>query len=223
MLSLLRLLPDSGRISGGRVLFDGEDLLALTPAEFRQRRHQQHVGDTVSGVELDRLPRSLGGLLIAAAVEMTQRERVESRPGPRIERAQPHSTLAPFDRPLGFSGPSEHDAANVIRDGRRRADRECRLECRKGGVVVVPIHADGESGEGQSERVVLAMQDGSLGMVDRSRPAFFTQTCAQEEAMMAHRRKSVRQRVSGIERERAFEKDERSRHLRRHPGKDIRL
>src|SRR5262245_41841010 len=38
MLSLLRLLPASGRISDGQVLFDGEDLLALTPAEFRARR-----------------------------------------------------------------------------------------------------------------------------------------------------------------------------------------
>jgi oligopeptide/dipeptide ABC transporter ATP-binding protein len=38
MLSLLRLLPASGRIAQGQVLFDGEDLLALSPAEFRQRR-----------------------------------------------------------------------------------------------------------------------------------------------------------------------------------------
>jgi len=38
MLSLLRLLPHAGRIAGGQVLFDGEDLLPLSPAEFRERR-----------------------------------------------------------------------------------------------------------------------------------------------------------------------------------------
>jgi oligopeptide/dipeptide ABC transporter ATP-binding protein len=38
MLSLMRLLPASGRIVRGQVLFDGEDLLALTPDEFRGRR-----------------------------------------------------------------------------------------------------------------------------------------------------------------------------------------
>jgi oligopeptide/dipeptide ABC transporter ATP-binding protein len=38
MLSLLRLLPPAGQIVGGQVLFDGDDLLALSPAEFRERR-----------------------------------------------------------------------------------------------------------------------------------------------------------------------------------------
>jgi peptide/nickel transport system ATP-binding protein len=38
MLSLLRLLPAAGRIAAGQVLFDGEDVLALSPAEFRERR-----------------------------------------------------------------------------------------------------------------------------------------------------------------------------------------
>src|SRR5262245_65575006 len=38
MLSLLRLLPAAGRIVAGRVLFDGEDVLSLSPAEFRERR-----------------------------------------------------------------------------------------------------------------------------------------------------------------------------------------
>jgi peptide/nickel transport system ATP-binding protein len=38
MLSLLRLLPAAGRIVAGQVLFDGEDVLALSPAEFRERR-----------------------------------------------------------------------------------------------------------------------------------------------------------------------------------------
>jgi oligopeptide/dipeptide ABC transporter ATP-binding protein len=38
MLSLLRLLPAAGRIVAGQVLFDGEDMLSLSPAEFRERR-----------------------------------------------------------------------------------------------------------------------------------------------------------------------------------------
>jgi peptide/nickel transport system ATP-binding protein len=38
MLSLLRLLPAAGRIAAGQVLFDGEDVLALSTAEFRERR-----------------------------------------------------------------------------------------------------------------------------------------------------------------------------------------
>src|SRR5262249_41460453 len=38
MLSLLRLLPHSGRVAAGQALFDGEDLLALSIPEFRERR-----------------------------------------------------------------------------------------------------------------------------------------------------------------------------------------
>jgi peptide/nickel transport system ATP-binding protein len=38
MMGLLRLLPAEGRIVGGRILFDGADLLQLTEAEMRQVR-----------------------------------------------------------------------------------------------------------------------------------------------------------------------------------------
>lgn len=38
MLSMLRLLPQAGRIVNGEVHFDGEDLLALSAEEFRERR-----------------------------------------------------------------------------------------------------------------------------------------------------------------------------------------
>jgi oligopeptide/dipeptide ABC transporter ATP-binding protein len=38
MLALLRLLPPAGRVAGGQVLLDGDDLLALPPAELRRRR-----------------------------------------------------------------------------------------------------------------------------------------------------------------------------------------
>lgn len=38
MMALMRLLPAAGRVSAGQVLFDGDDMLELTPAEFRRRR-----------------------------------------------------------------------------------------------------------------------------------------------------------------------------------------
>ncbi len=38
MLGLLRLLPEEGRITRGRILFDGQDLLQLTEAEMRRVR-----------------------------------------------------------------------------------------------------------------------------------------------------------------------------------------
>jgi peptide/nickel transport system ATP-binding protein len=38
MLALMRLLPASARVSGGRVLFGGVDLLGLGPGELRARR-----------------------------------------------------------------------------------------------------------------------------------------------------------------------------------------
>jgi peptide/nickel transport system ATP-binding protein len=38
MLALLRLLPPAGRVAGGQVLFDGVDLLTLSPQELRARR-----------------------------------------------------------------------------------------------------------------------------------------------------------------------------------------
>ena len=38
MMSLLRLLPQEGRIVGGQVLFDGQDLLHLSEAEMRRVR-----------------------------------------------------------------------------------------------------------------------------------------------------------------------------------------
>src|SRR4029078_10878246 len=38
MLTLLRLLPAAGRIVAGQVLCDGEYMLSLSTAEFRERR-----------------------------------------------------------------------------------------------------------------------------------------------------------------------------------------
>src|SRR6266702_7909446 len=89
--------------------------------------------------------------------------------------------------------------------------------------MIVPVHADGKSGESQSERIVLAMYDGSLSMADRGRPAFFVQSGAQEQAVMAHRGKRMRQRISGIECECPFKKHQRLCYLRGHPGINVRL
>jgi peptide/nickel transport system ATP-binding protein len=41
MLAVMRLLPEVGRIVGGEVLFEGEDLLAFSPAEVRQYRWEK--------------------------------------------------------------------------------------------------------------------------------------------------------------------------------------
>src|SRR5882757_5257230 len=60
-------------------------------------------------------------------------------------------------------------------------------------------------------------------MVDRGRSAFFMQSGAQEEAMMAHSGKRVRQRISRIERECPFQKHQRLCHLCRHSGIDVGL
>lgn len=38
MMALMRLLPAAGRVAAGQVLFDGDDMLELSVAEFRRRR-----------------------------------------------------------------------------------------------------------------------------------------------------------------------------------------
>src|SRR5260370_871445 len=71
--------------------------------------------------------------------------------------------------------------------------------------------------------MVLAMRDGSLSMAHRGCLAFFMQSGAQEQIMMAHRCKRVRQRISRIERECAFQKHQRLCRTLRHPGIDVGL
>src|ERR1051325_99642 len=100
----------------------GGSLGFLEPPELRERRRQQHVRDTVSWIELDRLVGSLGRFLIAAALEVAECERMAGGPRPRIEWTQPQRPLAPFNRALGFSRPSEDNAADDIGQSRRRAD-----------------------------------------------------------------------------------------------------
>ena len=89
--------------------------------------------------------------------------------------------------------------------------------------MVVSVHTDRKAGECQSERIVPAMHDGCLSMTDRGRLLLFMQSGAQEKAMMAHRSICVRQRVSGIERDCAFQKHQRPCDLRRHPRIDVGL
>ena len=40
-LSVMRLLPPNARVAAGRILFDGDDLLAMTPAAMREIRGKQ--------------------------------------------------------------------------------------------------------------------------------------------------------------------------------------
>ena len=57
--------------------------------------------------------------------------------------------------------------------------------------MIVPVHADGKSGESQSKRIILAMDDGRLSMANRGRSVFFMQSGPQETIVMAHRGKGV--------------------------------
>ena len=72
-LSIMRLLPRKGaRVAGGRVLFDGRDLLALTEAEMRQMR-----GDRIAMIFQEPMtslnPVHTIGAQIAEAVRIHQR------------------------------------------------------------------------------------------------------------------------------------------------------
>ena len=69
-------------------------------------------------IGLDRFVGGVGGLLVAATLEMPECKRVECGKGPGIERAEAHPPFAPFDRALGFSGPSENNAAEDIGESR---------------------------------------------------------------------------------------------------------
>ena len=97
------------------------------------------------------------------------------------------------------------------------------LERGERGSTIVPVHADGKSGESQSECVVLAVPDSRLRMMDRGRSVFFMQSGAQESIMMAHRGKCMRQRIGGIKRECTFQKYKRFCRAIWHPGIDVGL
>jgi len=111
--------------SVGLVRFPLVDTRAFPPRPLRggsqcaRKAVQFNPGHSISYMLLARARearrrKSHGCLLVAAAVEMPECQRVESGPGPRIERAEAHRPLAPFDRPLGFCGPSENDASHDI-------------------------------------------------------------------------------------------------------------
>ena len=69
-------------------------------------------------IGLDGLVGGLGRLLVAAALEMPECQARGKRRRPRDRTGSGACPLAPFDRALGFSGPSENDAAKDI--GQRR-------------------------------------------------------------------------------------------------------
>jgi hypothetical protein len=85
------------------------------------------------------------------------------------------------------------------------------------------VHADGKAGERQSERIILPICDRRLRMTDRGRSILFTQTRAKKAIVIAHRRKTVRQCVSGIKGERAFQEWQRLCRALGHAGIDVGL
>ena len=87
----------------------------------------------------------------------------------------------------------------------------------------MPVHAYRKSGEGQSERVVLAMDNRRSGMADRGGSVFFMEPGAQEAIVMTHRCKRMCQRISGIKCQCAFQKHQCLRRPIRHPGVDVGL
>ncbi|HEY3228902.1 MAG TPA: ABC transporter ATP-binding protein [Roseiflexaceae bacterium] len=87
MLSLLRLLPHAGRIAGGQVLFDGEDLLPLSPAEFRERRWRDMAMVFQGAMNALNPVRTVGDQVREAIITHLPwpRERVDKRIGELLE------------------------------------------------------------------------------------------------------------------------------------------
>src|SRR5437762_2281343 len=111
-LSILRLVPEpGGRIVGGQILFDGEDLLAKSPEEMRQLR-----GSRIAMILQDPMaslnPAMTVGEQIAETLWLHRglRGRAASRPGRRWSRSR--------------RGISSH--ACVQRTPRSRMDAWCR-------------------------------------------------------------------------------------------------
>ena len=88
------------------------------PPEFRERCGQKHIRDAVDWIALDGLLCGIGRRFIATTLEVSERQRMERRKGPRIKRGQAQTALPPFDRALGFAGPTVDDTAKDI--GERR-------------------------------------------------------------------------------------------------------
>ena len=95
---------------GGRARF-------LQPAEFCKSSGQLNIRDAVRRIGLNGPICSATGFVVTAAQQMTHCLRVESREGPWVKWAEPHAPLAPLDRPLCFSAPTENDAAQNIGQG----------------------------------------------------------------------------------------------------------
>ena len=84
------------------------------------------------------------------------------------------------------------------------------------------FHGKRKTREGQSKRVVLPMRYGRLGVADGGRPVFFVQAATEEERMVRVRSAGVRKCIVRVERERAFQQDQRLLLLRRHSRIDVR-
>jgi oligopeptide/dipeptide ABC transporter ATP-binding protein len=87
MLSLLRLLPAAGRIAAGQVLFDGEDVLALSTAEFRERRWRDMAMVFQGAMNALNPVRTVGGQVREAITTHLpwSREKVDKRVGELLE------------------------------------------------------------------------------------------------------------------------------------------
>ena len=85
------------------------------------------------------------------------------------------------------------------------------------------IHADGKPCKRQGERIILPICDRRLSMTDRGCSIFFTQARAKEAIVIAHRGKTMREGVSGINGKRAFQEWEHLRRALGHTRIDVRL
>ena len=83
---------------------------------------------------------------------MPERERVAWKPIPGIDRAEAQRAFAPIDGALRVAAPAKHDAAENIRQGRGRTDRQRGFERDERSSTIMAIHADGKAGERQGAR-----------------------------------------------------------------------
>src|SRR6516165_10563197 len=200
----------------------GRRLRLVDMPELRKRRSQYHVGIAEARIALDRLAGRIRRILVAALAETCDGD-AEPRPESEgIEGAETQRLFAPFDCTLCLARPSANDAAHAVGQCRRRAHGDRRLERFACGGTVVLDHANVEAPECQRHGVVATMHDGSMGMADGSLTVFFASACPHKQDLMAPRGIAVRERVVGLQGQRALQERQRLRRTIRHRGIDKR-